>query len=314
MQGICKEQMQQQQEQPTHLNNHFSHNLATTTTTTTTAKTKTKTISGNNGIVNASFYNNNNKNSKLKRLSVLSTTMPKQQQQQQQQQYYLQPLTPQQCQQYLKAATATSLRKSQPKSSLNNYTYTLQNTQFATKRSSATVSATSAITPRNSLSNKDLNIYEFASLNNCDPDPNDDYYMPSTMEILGIQKSLEHNIDDDNVDDGNNDDDIDASDSNESNVRVDHGNVSEDDINDVVLRRHVISDSVESVENIVVDKLLAVNGLENDYGDSKSIQRISANLNDLELKKNATNNLLKQQQQQQTKHDDDKETNRLWYH
>lgn len=280
MQAKCKEQQQQQQP---YTNNHFSHNLAATATAA---------ISSNNGGLIKDFNNQqqqtfyNNKTNKTKRLSVLSTTMPKQYNQQQQQ-IYMQPTTNKQHQQQQQpphymtqqhSTTAALLRKS-PKPL---YSLTLNNKySFATSSPNppSSHSATSTTATRNSLSNKDLTIYEFSHLKDCDLDHNDDYYLPSSTEILGIQKSLQH----DNDIEGENDV---ASLRHKTNIIENIANDNRDE------------EEVEEEENVADEGLV-------EELDNKSHKRLSANLNDLEITKNATNNLLKQQQHT---------TNRLWYH
>ncbi|KAM7352736.1 uncharacterized protein ACRADG_005142 [Cochliomyia hominivorax] len=213
-----------------------------------------------------------------------SNTNKHQQQQQQQQHNYL-------------TQQSTALSRKSPKPS---YSLTLNNKyNFATATTPATTTQTTTSYPttattRNCLSNKDLTIYEFSHLKDCDLDHNDDYYLPSSMEILGIQKSLQHV---DNEDDEDTEDDV-------ANLVIRNKNKA-NVVNDNVAE----NESEDEERNVAENKnCVAKNNIED--LDNKSVKRLSANLNDLEISKNATNNLLKQQHHQQQQ----QETNRLWYH
>uniref|UniRef100_A0A1I8NJT4 Uncharacterized protein n=1 Tax=Musca domestica TaxID=7370 RepID=A0A1I8NJT4_MUSDO len=278
-------------------NNHFSNSnklLASAAATTTTAMQNgiSGSLSSGNpkNLLNHHQQNQQQQHS-MKRLSILNTNkhLPDQQQQQI---YQLQPFPP-----------PSMLHQTNPRSSLGSasphFSYTLQNNKTTNNKSPQAFY-------HNSLKAKDLKVLKLslARDHNGDKDDDDDddsyggenaimddiladnrgdedsdYYMPSSLEILGIQKALE-------------------------NLEKSVGKTVDDDDGD--------NDDLEAGDNLVVQSTIMANDFETTKNATNSLLK-------LQQQKHENREYEQQQQpendeQNITKTTTTTTTNRLWYH
>lgn len=266
-------------------NNHFSSNkiLAPATGTNIASSSTPKNL--NNHYHHQ--HQHQQQQQPQKRLSILSTatTMPKHQH-----------LPSQQIQDqdslYHQQKSSHPQYTPGARSITPHFSYTLQNNKTSSLYSKQ---PSSQAFYHNSLKARDLKVLKLSLAKDCNGedeiddgmsddrgDEDGDYYMPSSLEILGIQKALQ-NIE------------------NSINGLKDQHNG--EDVNDL-------------------DKGGGGGGGDSNDDDDDEFAKYTIPANDLEISKNATNNLLKLQQQQhehvqqQEKEVEEQEetTNRLWYH
>lgn len=260
-------------------NNHFSSNkiLAPATGTNIASSSTTKNLNNH--------YHHQQQQQPQKRLSILSTatTMPKHQH-----------LPSQQIQDqdslYHQQKSSHPQYTPGARSITPHFSYTLQNNKTSSLYAKQ---PSSQAFYHNSLKARDLKVLKLSLAKDCNGedeiddgmsddrgDEDGDYYMPSSLEILGIQKALQ-NIE------------------NSINGLKDQHNG--EDVNDL-------------------DKGGGDGGGDSNDDDDE-FEKYTIPANDLEISKNATNNLLKLQQQHEHEQQQEKEveeqeetTNRLWYH
>lgn len=266
-------------------NNHFSSNkiLAPATGTNIASSSTPKNL--NNHYHHQ--HQHQQQQQPQKRLSILSTatTMPKHQH-----------LPSQQIQDqdslYHQQKSSHPQYTPGARSITPHFSYTLQNNKTSSLYAKQ---PSSQAFYHNSLKARDLKVLKLSLAKDCNGedeiddgmsddrgDEDGDYYMPSSLEILGIQKALQ-NIE------------------NSINGLKDQHNG--EDVNDL-------------------DKGGGDGGGDSNDDDDE-FEKYTIPANDLEISKNATNNLLKLQQQHEHVHEQQQEkeveeqeetTNRLWYH